>query len=149
MMRTVILVVLITVASCTSRLESRTSDLVNAKNLWVQSNAGRTYTFGVVRHCYCTLNGVGVRVTVVDDKIVRTTHSLDTVFTGEPNPYGYQTIPGYFNLILDLIERELNSGLELEVEYDEQSGFPSIIAWSEPGVMDSAGQIEISDYAPR
>ena len=80
---------------------------------------------------------------------MRTTHSLDTVFTGEPNPYGYQTIPGYFNLILDLIERELNSGLELEVEYDEQSGFPSIIAWSEPGVMDSAGQIEISDYAPR
>ena len=148
-MRTVILIVLIAVASCTSRLESRTSDLVNAKNLWVQTNAGRTYSFDVVRHCYCTFNGVRVRVTVVDDKIVRTTHSQDTIFTGEPNPYGYQTIPGYFNLILDLIERELNSGLALEVEYDEQSGFPSRIAWSEPSVTDSAVQIEISDYAPK
>ena len=149
MMRTVTLFVLIAVASCTPRLESRTSDLVNAKNLWVQTNAGRNYSFDVIRHCFCTLNGVQVRVTVVDDKIVRTTHSQDTIFTGEPNPYGFQTIPGYFSLILDLIERELNSGLELEVEYDEQTGFPSIIAWSEPAAIDSAVKIELSDYASK
>ena len=28
-------------------------------------------------------------------------------------------------------------------------GYPSLIAWSDPGAMDSDVQIEISDYAPK
>ncbi len=95
------------------------------------------------------MSGVSVRVTVVSDTVVRTLHSRDVRFTGEPNPYGYLTIPGYFNLILDLIEQELNSDLELEVEYDAQFGYPLLIAWSEPGVMDSAARIEILEYVPK
>lgn len=148
MARATIILVLIAVCSCTSRLESRTTDLVNAKNLWVQTNPNKSYSFRVVRRCFCTFDGVAARVTVVGDAVVRTTVSQDVRFTREPNPYGYLTIPGYFNLVLDLIEQELNSSLELEVEYDARLGYPSLIAWREPNAMDSATRIEIYGYNP-
>ena len=149
MARAVIIFLLIAVSSCTSRLESRTINLVNAKNLWIQTNPNQSYSFAIVRHCNCTLSGVSVRVTVVSDTVVSTLHSQDHKFTGEPNRYGYLTIPGYFNLIPDLIEKELHSDLELEVKYDAQFGYPLLVAWSEPGVMDSAARFEISRYVPK
>ena len=142
-----ILLLLLAVSACTPRLESRTADLVNAKNLWLQTSSGSAYSFTVVRRCFCELDGVPVRVSVTDDAVLSSTGSQGESLTIEPHQRGFMTIPDYFNLILDLIELELNSGLELEVAYDQKSGYPSLIAWNDPGVMDSEVRIEISDYA--
>ena len=147
--RAAIIFLLIAVISCTPRLESRTLDLVNAKNLWLQTSPGESYSFTVVRRCFCELDGVPVRVTVIGDIVVSTTDSRGLSTADEPAQHGFLTIPGYFNLILDLIEQEFNSDLELEVVYDQKSGYPSLIAWRDSGVMDADVQIEIPDYAPK
>ena len=88
-----------------------------------------------------------VRVTVLDGAVVSATGSQGASIAIEPHQRGFLTMPGYFNLILDLIEREFNSDLRFEVAYSQESGYPTRIAWSDPGVMDSEVQLEISDYS--
>lgn len=60
----------------------------------------------------------------------------------------FQTIPGYFDFILTLIEEDYRSDANLKVEYDPEFGYPSSIVWVDRRKSDSDFRIEISNYVP-
>ena len=135
-------------ASCTSKLETQLSDLVNAKNLWTNSANYQAYSFEYVRHCFCLSSGQRIRVSVENGTIV----ALDSIGEDASLPRldsdSFRTIPDMFQLILDLVESDLKDGASLQVEYDSEYGYPTIIEYDSRRGSDSAVRIELSKYRP-
>ena len=105
------------------------SDLVLAKETWLQAAGNRDYSFDLMKECYCSDNGRTIRVEVENSRSLSpraypgATEMVSELDLGSP------TIPELFQLVLDLTKLELESKGDLEVTYDSELGFPRTIVW--------------------
>lgn len=119
------LLVLMFLVACTSPLGPQQDDLSDARARW-SSQGPETYVYDLQRFCFCGGDALRVaRILVSKEQVV----SGVWVESGDPitnYPFGeLPTIEDLFAEVQDAIDREAHS---LEVEYDEQRGFPTYVA---------------------
>ena len=130
-------------ASCGSPrdpLEDRLGELVRAKDRWVEHAGDRPYTYTLQRGqtAPCT-------VAVTEPGLLRSDwmeyQSESDGWTCRVNP----TMRELFQLVLDVTGEQLTEEIALEVEYDENLGFPKRIYIEYLDRHDAFGTIIVSD----
>ena len=100
------------------------SELDENRDKW-RDAAIASYTFRQDRSCFCGFAGPA-DVTVMNGEIVSVRSFWPEPTDVAPDNFNvFDTIDGLFNMVDDAIDRNAHS---LDVTYDEQLGFPTIIA---------------------
>lgn len=109
--------------------------LAEAKELW-RTSGFTSYSFVLVNNCFCSVEYTGPFSVDVTDGIVEVHFTDDQV---------EQEILSVTELF-DLIGQELKSGSEVDVTYDELTGYPtSIFIDIDPQMADEEISLQIND----
>ncbi len=139
--RTVWLTVAILIcASCGPSFDDRVAELVAAKNVWISVAADKTYSYSLMygeRPPYTV--SVSNPGTLREDWLEKP--ECARVGDCRVTP----TITELFVFVLDLTDEHLQSGGELNVEYDDQKGYPKHIFFDNQRGSHSAFSINVSD----
>lgn len=120
---------LVTSSACTDitgpdgRWGREQRDLSRARSTWSRTYVP-DYEYVVRRDCFCTLDGVAVRVVVENNRVVA--RVIDG--TGVPVPssvaWAYPTIDGLFGFVQEAIDARAD---DISARYDGGYGFPTDI----------------------
>jgi len=127
--------IIATLAACQPSLETRLSELVTSKNLWIAESAGQSYSFEIKAG-----NQPWKTVAISDpgrepiDWLTDPQRSERGDVTLEP------TVRELFELAFHFVKADFEGDGTLEVTYDDQLGFPSAISWDD-GAIHGASKI--------
>ena len=144
MLRALLFLLIFCLTACGPSLEDDVSELVAAKDRWIEVVGDRDYSFDYHRVGY---NAISMPIVVdVRDGISQQVHPARP--SREPDEvHNPPTMTEFFDLVLTLTEYDLSSRGILTVEYDQQLGFPATIRWKDREGFESSYNIKISNVS--
>ncbi len=123
-----------TVCGCTSKIDAQVSTLAKARQCWLMKRA-RDYAFDLDAKCFGPCYGL-VTVEVELNDVVSVAPDKGSESSGEDYLEDTPTIDELLDRILRYIEKSSQDGVELEVTYDQNHGYPRSIAYRNSNVSD-------------
>ena len=121
-------------------LDNRVGELVDAKNRWVAHAGDRSYSYQFQAGA-----NPGFTIVVTEPGLLRDDW-MENPPCLEPNVCRIDpSMRELFQLVLDLTGEHLESGGRLEVDYDEELGYPKRILWDDRSGSHSELVIYVSE----
>jgi hypothetical protein len=130
------------IAACGPSLDKDISELVSAKNKWLENFGKKDYSFIYKRNCFCSFDDKKILIKVKNHKLISASINGEEI-----DPKTMPTIRQLFEMILEQIKkREIEENTYIVVEYNSDLGYPEIIRIKNQNI-DGGGTLYVSDVA--
>ena len=138
-----------TVTACGPDLDGQVTQLVIAKNRWLEKGYGNEYLYTYVCRGHCRYRNHEVRVTVLNGKVVAASaRNENGSIENVTSISSYPTIPQLLEQILEMLQAQRDGAMTVTARYDSEFGYPTYLRYTQKQVLDGSGEIHIYDLQP-